>query len=150
MRVIIFASLLLLSSATRIERRQLLDGTAKNDGVAPKPPGSDNVFRNNIVAALPTRKTEHQLVSTTTKQNVNEFASDRSNKEKVKSNSSSNAGLIASIVAPTGILGIIGAAVGAFFYKKNQTNSSSYDFRGFLNNLFSANSNTVQENKPLE
>ncbi|CAF0848405.1 unnamed protein product [Adineta ricciae] len=154
MRVVIFSqifsSLLLLSSSIRIQRRQLLDGTAKNDGVAPKPPGSDNVFENNIITALTTRKTEHKLVSTTTKQNANEFANDRSNKETVTSNSSSNASLIASIVAPTGILGIIGAAVGAFFYKKNQTNSSSYDIRGFFNNLFSANSNAVQENKPSE
>ena len=46
---------------------------------------------------------------TTTKIIINnELVEDRSNKDTVSSNSSSKAGLIASILAPTGILGLIG------------------------------------------
>ena len=128
-----------------IQRRQILDGTAKSGGVAPKPPGSDNAFSNNAVTSLTQQSTlTSQLLTTTTTKINNELAEDRSIKDTASSKASSKAGLIASIVAPTGILGLIGAAVGAFFFKKNQTNSAAAnDTRGFFNNFFSGNSNAV-------
>ncbi|CAF1189868.1 unnamed protein product [Adineta steineri] len=133
-----------------IQRRQLLDGTAKSDGVAPKPPGSDNFFNNNIITSLTQQTTIHYTYSTTSKLIKDELANDRSIKDQTSSQSSSKAGLIASIVAPTGILGVIGAAVGAYFFKKNQTNSSTNENGGFFSNLFSSNFNASKENKSEE
>jgi hypothetical protein len=134
-----------------IQRRQVLDGTAKSGGVAPKPPGSDNVFSNDGVTSLTQKSTTDNRLSMTTKIIINnESADDRSIKDTVSTTSSSKAGLIASIVAPTGILGLIGAAVGAFFFKKNQTNSSTNDATGFLSKLFSGNSNAIRQNKSEE
>jgi len=135
-----------------IQRRQLLDGTAKSGGVAPKPPGSDHVFSNNPVSSLTQRLTIEQILSTSaTTRKINEVTEeDRSIKNTASSNSSSKSSLIASILAPTGILGLIGAAVGAFFYKKNQTNSSTNDNRGFLSQFFSGNSNAIIQNKSEE
>jgi hypothetical protein len=133
-----------------IQRRQLLDGTAKSGGVAPKPPGSDHVFSNNPITSLTQRTTNNQIFPTTTTTTqiiINESAGDRSIKDTASSNSISKAGLIASIVAPTGILGVIGAAIGAFFYKKNQPTN---DNGGFFSNLFSGNSNAIVQNKSEE
>lgn len=136
-----------------IQRRQLLDGTAKSGGVAPKPPGSDNVFSNNPVSSLTQLSTIQQIFSTqssattTSSMIINEVAEDRSIKDTASSNSSSKSSLLASILAPTGILGVIGAAVGAFLYKKNQTNSSTNDNGGFLSKFFSGNSNAIIQNK---
>lgn len=135
-----------------IQRRQLLDGTAKSGGVAPKPPGSDHVFSRNPVTSLSQRSTANQMLSVTTSSMmlVSDLAEDRSIKDTVSSNSSSKAGLIASIVAPTGILGLIGAVVGAFLYKKNQTNSTTNENTGFFSRFFSGNSNAIQQNKSEE
>jgi hypothetical protein len=117
--------------------------------VAPKPPGSDNVFSNNVITSLTQQSTVNQIYPTvtTTTLIINDIVEDRSIKETASTNTQSKAGLIASIVAPTGILGVIGAAVGAFFYKKNQTNASTNDTGGFFSNLFSGNSNAIVQNK---
>jgi uncharacterized membrane protein YeaQ/YmgE (transglycosylase-associated protein family) len=80
---------------------------------------------------------------------ASDLAEDRSIKETVSPNSSSKSGLIAAILAPTGILGLIGAAVGAFLYKKNQTDSTSEN-TGFFSRFFSGNSNAIQRNKSEE
>jgi hypothetical protein len=131
-----------------IQRRQILDGTAKSGGVAPKPPGSDHVFNNNPVAFSSPQPTSNQIFPMlTTTIIINELEEDRSIKETASTNSSSKSGLLASILAPTGILGLIGAVVGAFLYKKNQTNSATNDNTGFLNNFFSRNSNAIIQNK---
>jgi hypothetical protein len=133
-----------------IQRRQILDGTAKSGGVAPKPPGSDHVFNNNPVSFSSPQPTSNQIfpmLTTTTTIIINELEEDRSIKETASTNSSSKSGLLASILAPTGILGLVGAVVGAFLYKKNQTNSATNDNTGFLNNFFSRNSNAIIQNK---
>jgi len=131
-----------------IQRRQILDGTAKSGGVAPKPPGSDHVFSNNPISFITQRSTIQQIFSmTVTTTKTNELSEDRSIKDTASSNSSSKSSLIASILAPTGILGLIGAAVGAFLYKKNQTNSSTNDNRGIFSQFFSGNSNAIKTNK---
>jgi hypothetical protein len=132
-----------------IQRRQILDGTAKSGGVAPKPPGSDQVFSRNPVSSL---STANQMFSITTISTMlaSDLAEDRSIKETVSPNSSSKSGLIAAILAPTGILGLIGAAVGAFLYKKNQTNSTTSENTGFFSRFFSGNSNAIQQNKSEE
>jgi hypothetical protein len=131
-----------------IHRRQLLDGTAKSGGVAPKPPGSDNVFSNNPMSSLTQQSTMQQIFSSSaTTRKINEVTEeDRSIKDTASTDSSSKSSLLASILAPTGILGLIGAAVGAFLYKKNQTNSSTNDNRGFLSQFFSGNSNAIIQN----
>ena len=162
--IIILLSLLLTHSSIElnsplfkslIQRRQILDGTAKSDGVAPEPPGSDNAFRNNAASSLTQQSTLASPLSTTTTTTTpkinNELTEDRSIKDTASSNASSKAGLIASIVAPTGLLGLIGAAVDNFFYKKNQTNAAAAnDTAGFFNNFFSGNSNAIIENKSEE
>lgn len=136
-----------------IQRRQLLDGTAKSGGVAPKLPGSDHVFNNNNpVSSLTQRSTIQQMLSklsttSTTTMRINEVAEDRSIKDTASSNSSSKSTLLASILAPTGILGLIGTAVGFFLYRKNQTNSSTNENLGFLSQFFNRNSNAMIENK---
>jgi hypothetical protein len=127
-----------------------LDGTAKSGGVAPKPPGSDNVFSNNPVSFLTQQTTIQQMFSmssTATTMRISELVEDHSSQDKASSDSISKGGLIASILAPTGILGVIGGVVGAFLYKKNQTNSSTNDNRGFLSQFFSGNSNAIIQNK---
>ena len=136
-----------------IQRRQLLDGTAKSGGVAPKPPGSDQVFSRNSVTGLSQQTTTaRQMLSVTTSSMtpVSGSAEDRSIKDTVSSNSSSKSGLIASILAPTGILGLVGAVVGAFLYKKNHTNSTTNENTGFFSRFFSGNSNAIQQNKSEE
>ena len=141
-----------------IQRRQILDGTAKSGGVAPKPPGSDQVFNQNqfsnptTIQPGQTHLTGSIAVTTTTttttRKSYDDESDERSIKDTVSSNSSSTGGLIASILAPTGIVGIVGAVVGALLYKKNHTNSStSNGITGFFSHLFSSNTNATTENK---
>jgi hypothetical protein len=136
-----------------IQRRQLLDGTAKSGGVAPKPPGSDHVFSRNPVTGLSQQSTAKQMLSITTSSMMpvsDSAAEDRSIKDTVSSDSSSKSGLIASILAPTGILGLVGVVVSAFLYKKNQTNSTTNENTGFFSRFFSGNSNAIHQNKSEE
>lgn len=145
-------SLLLLHSSTLlssplhrslIQRRQLLDGIARSGGVAPKPPGSsasDSSFQPS--SSLPWLTS---FTTTTMMVLLNDKADERSMKETNESQSKSKAGLIAAIAAPTGILGIVGAAIGAFLYKKNQSNSSNN--AGFLSQFFNTNA-TRQRSTP--
>ncbi|CAF3990919.1 unnamed protein product [Rotaria sp. Silwood2] len=131
-----------------IQRRQLLDGTAKNDGIAPKPPDSDISFNQNAISHLTQQSIINQIFSTTITIIIkNDLAEDRSIKDTSSSKSKSKASLIASILAPTGIVGLIGSIIGILFYKNNQTNSSINDTKGFFNKLFSKNSNAIIENK---
>ncbi|CAF4716623.1 unnamed protein product [Rotaria sp. Silwood1] len=130
-----------------IQRRQLLDGIAKNDGVAPKPPGSDNSFNQNAISHLTQQSIIKQIFSTTAILIKNDLVEDRSIKDTSSSNSKSKASLIASILAPTGIVGLIGSIIGILFYKNNQNNSSINDTKGFFSKLFSKNSNATMENK---
>ena len=140
----IYPSIVLTSPLYRsfIQRRQLLDGTAKSGGVAPKPPGSDKSFNNNAAVT-----SSHSPMTSATTSLANGNLQDRAVKDTVSPTSKSKAGLIASIVAPTGILGIIGSVVGAFLYKKNQAGSTTSSAGGFLSSLFSGNSNAAKENK---
>lgn len=150
MSLIILISLLLSYSSIesssyskRLLRRQILDGTAKNAGVAPKPPGSDHSFQQSTsYQAIPTMT----ITAIVTEESIN----DRSIKDKVSSNSNSKTSLIASILAPTGIVGVIGAVIGAVFYKKNQTNSSTNNIQGLFSKFFASNSNAIVENKSEE
>ena len=146
--ILIFVILLLHSSnilcsslhSLLIHRRQLLDGTAKSGGVAPKPPGSDSSINSHSSAR------SHLSTSIS----VNEKADERSVKETVQSKSSSKAGLIAAIAAPTGILGVIGAAVGAFFLKKNQSSSSTSNVGGMVSRFLGTSLNAATINKSGE
>lgn len=131
-----------------IHRRQILDGTARNDGVPPKPPGSDSSFINAIISSL-TQYSSITQASTTVLMR-NNLTQARSNQDLNSSNSNSKSSLIASILAPTGIVAVIGAIVGALFYKKNQSNSFINDTRGLFNRIFNTNSNSIVENKSEE
>lgn len=134
-----------------IQRRQILDGTAKSGGVAPKPPGSDHVFDQHPVSSVSQVSTMIPMSSITTTATtairIREAEEDRSIKETLSSNSSSKSNLLASILAPTGVLGLLGLAVSAFLYKKNQTNSVN---SGFLSNFFNRNTNAIETNKSEE
>ncbi|CAF3820018.1 unnamed protein product [Rotaria sordida] len=133
-----------------IQRRQLLDGTAKNDGVSPKPPGSDSSFNQNFISYLTQQTILNHIFPTITTTTIiikNDLVDDRSIKDTSSSNSKSKASLIASILAPTGILGLIGSIIGILFYKNNQTNSSINDTKGFFSKFFNKNSNGIIENK---
>ena len=141
--VLIYSSNIVRSSlhSVLIHRRQLLDGTAKSGGVAPKPRDGDSSVGLFSSARPP-------LLSTS--DFVHEKLDQRSVKETAQPKSSSKAGLIAAIAAPTGILGIVGAAVGAFLFKKNQSNSATDNIGGIISRFFGANANATMQNKSGE
>ncbi|CAF4025581.1 unnamed protein product [Rotaria magnacalcarata] len=131
-----------------IQKRQILDGTAKSGGVAPKPPGSDSGSSHTIVSSSSSTQQSpiHPRFSSTLTTTIlmrNDLAQDRSVKDTISSNSNSKTGLIASILAPTGIVGVIGAVIGTLFYKKNQNNSLANEAQGFLSRIFNRNSNEI-------
>ncbi|CAF4532295.1 unnamed protein product, partial [Rotaria socialis] len=130
-----------------IQKRQILNGTAKSGGVTPKPPGSDSSSSHTIISASSTQQSPiHQIFSSTLTTTIlmrNDLAQDRSVKDTILSNSNSKTGLIASILAPTGIVGVIGAVIGTLFYKKNQNNSLANGAQGFLSRIFNRNSNEI-------
>ena len=139
-----------------IQRRQLLDGTAKSGGVAPKPPGSDDVFDHNPVSSSSKQSTINQMLSITTTSStatpilIRDAEEDRSIKDTMSSTSNSKSSLLASILAPTGVVGLLGAVLGAFLYKKNQTNPMNSGTGGFFSNFFSGNTNAIESNKSDE
>lgn len=126
-----------------IQRRQILDGTAKSDGVASKSPGSDHVFDQHSVSTL----SQGSTIANTTSVRIRDAGEDRSIKQTLSSNSSSKSNILASILAPTGVLGLLGLVVSAFLYKKNQTNSTN---SGFLSHFFNRNINAIEGNKSEE
>ena len=114
-------------SKLQIKRRQLLDGTAKSGGVAPKPPGDLSVPMSSINVPTSLSSTIRLVPAT---------IEERSIKEATNTQSKSKSGLIAAIAAPTGILGIIGALIGAFVYKKNNLNSAMTTAGGLFQTIF--------------
>lgn len=150
--VLLHSSKLVASPLQRslIQRRQLLDGTAKSDGVAPKQPGISSSTNSDLKTSISFVFSTSQTMLTTTKGTttaltmLNEKIDERSMKETSNSNSKSKAGLITAIAAPTGLLGIVGTVIGAFLYKKNQSNSSSNsNSRGFLNQILNFTGNSI-------